>query len=390
MSVSAVTSAIIALPLLPVNDVGGSPVAALNNDALETIGWPEFTRTRRRRGRDAAPEQRASAILFTSNYGEAGAIDHLGGAFGLPRAYSGHNSYSDWGIPPERRGSGRGDRVHATLLCRHVLERLQRCCARRQWSRRRQRGARRPNLGLRRPQAIVGRHVGRSDLVRLTGTLIAVFPAALVFDFDGTMVDTETAVYEAVRRTFADFGLELAPDAWMQAAGTMWGASWVDDLVEATGGAVDAHQARRRNRVHSAEIDDLTVLRPGLQALLDDARAHRIPMAITSNSASDWIEHHLDRLGLTDYFPVLAHDRPGRTGQALPRSLPEGVPAARRRADEQRRVRGLGSGTQSAAAAGMFVIAAPGPMTAGPRPQRRASAHRRVRGVHAARRGARH
>ncbi len=84
--------------------------------------------------------------------------------------------------------------------------------------------------------------MGRSDVVRLTGTLIAVLPAAIVFDFDGTMVDTETAEYEAVRRTFADFGLELAPDAWMQAAGTMWGASWVDDLVEATGGAVDAHE----------------------------------------------------------------------------------------------------------------------------------------------------
>ena len=39
-----------------------------------------------------------------SNYGEAGAIDHLGGAFGLPRAYSGHNSYSDWGIPPDGAG----------------------------------------------------------------------------------------------------------------------------------------------------------------------------------------------------------------------------------------------------------------------------------------------
>ncbi len=98
------------------------------------------------------------------------------------------------------------------------------------------------------------------------------FPAAIVFDFDGTMVDTETAVYEAVRRTFADFGLELAPDAWMQAAGTMWGASWVDDLVDATGGAVDAHEARRRNRAHSAQINDRTVLRPGLQALLDEIR----------------------------------------------------------------------------------------------------------------------
>jgi hypothetical protein len=104
VTVSAVTSAIIALPLLPVNDVGGSPVAALNEDALETIGWPEFTALVAEVVATLPPEQRASAILFTSNYGEAGAIDHLGGAFGLSRAYSGHNSYSDWGIPPDDAG----------------------------------------------------------------------------------------------------------------------------------------------------------------------------------------------------------------------------------------------------------------------------------------------
>jgi Dolichyl-phosphate-mannose-protein mannosyltransferase len=104
VTVSAVTSAIITLPLLPVKDVGGSPVAALNDDALETIGWPEFTALVADVVETLPPDQRASAILFTSNYGEAGAIDHLGGAFGLPRAYSGHNSYSDWGIPPDGAG----------------------------------------------------------------------------------------------------------------------------------------------------------------------------------------------------------------------------------------------------------------------------------------------
>ena len=34
--------------------------------------------------------------------GEAGAIDLLGSPLGLPRAYSGHNGFSEWGIPPAR------------------------------------------------------------------------------------------------------------------------------------------------------------------------------------------------------------------------------------------------------------------------------------------------
>ena len=186
-----------------------------------------------------------------------------------------------------------------------------------------------------------------------------------MFDFDGTMVDTETAVYEAVRRTFADFGLELAPDAWMQAAGTMWGASWVDDLVEATGGAVDTHEARRRNRAHSAEINDLTVLRPGLQALLDDARAHGIPMAIASNSASDWIEYPPRPARAHRLLPCARHDRPRRTGKPFPDPyltacrLLDAAPTSSVAFEDSE------AGTQSAASTGMFVIAAPGPMTAG-------------------------
>ncbi len=101
VTASAVTSALITLPLLPVKDVGGSPVAALNDDALETIGWPTFIDQVKAVVETLSPEQRANAILFTANYGEAGAIDHLGRPAGLSRAYSGHNSYSDWGIPPD-------------------------------------------------------------------------------------------------------------------------------------------------------------------------------------------------------------------------------------------------------------------------------------------------
>ncbi len=42
-------------------------------------------------------------MIFTLNYGEAGAVDRFGPALGLPGAYSGHNGYWDWGPPPDRR-----------------------------------------------------------------------------------------------------------------------------------------------------------------------------------------------------------------------------------------------------------------------------------------------
>jgi 4-amino-4-deoxy-L-arabinose transferase-like glycosyltransferase len=95
---SGLVSATIALPLLPAKDAG--PVIAMNGDVGETIGWPDLTRTVARVYRRAGSD----AVIFTANYGEAGAIDRYGPPLGLPSAYSGHNAFSYWGPPPDRPG----------------------------------------------------------------------------------------------------------------------------------------------------------------------------------------------------------------------------------------------------------------------------------------------
>jgi hypothetical protein len=88
----AVTSAAIALPLLPVENI--APVVTVNEDVGETIGWPELVAT-------VADVHHRDAVIFTANYGEAGAVDLLGPQFGLPSAFSGHNAYGHWGPPPD-------------------------------------------------------------------------------------------------------------------------------------------------------------------------------------------------------------------------------------------------------------------------------------------------
>ncbi len=97
---SAAISALIALPLLPERDLQGSVVMALNPAQDETVGWPRFVQTVSSAWRQIPPGERQHTAVFTANYGEAGAIDLLGSALRLPRAYSGHNGFSEWGIPP--------------------------------------------------------------------------------------------------------------------------------------------------------------------------------------------------------------------------------------------------------------------------------------------------
>jgi 4-amino-4-deoxy-L-arabinose transferase-like glycosyltransferase len=99
VALSGVISALIALPILPADQAG--PVIAMNADVGETIGWPQFARTVADVYR-GAPRQ---SVIFTSNYGEAGALDRYGPALGLPQAYSGHNAFAEWGPPPDRPGA---------------------------------------------------------------------------------------------------------------------------------------------------------------------------------------------------------------------------------------------------------------------------------------------
>ena len=88
----------IALPLLPASS-GIDPTGELG----ETVGWPELIDQVVAVYESIPPEQRASTVIYTASYGEAGAIDVLGAGVGLPAASSGHNNYWLWG-PPEAHG----------------------------------------------------------------------------------------------------------------------------------------------------------------------------------------------------------------------------------------------------------------------------------------------
>jgi hypothetical protein len=89
----------IALPVLSPAALGKVPLQNVNYNLGETVGWPQFVSAVAQVYRSIPPTDRAPAVVFTSNYGEAGAIDRYGPALGLPPAFSGHNSFWWWGPP---------------------------------------------------------------------------------------------------------------------------------------------------------------------------------------------------------------------------------------------------------------------------------------------------
>lgn len=91
----------LSLPILPASTLATVPLQTVNYNLGEMVGWPHMVGQIGAVYESLPASERAHAMIFTSNYGEAGAVDRYGPAIGLPDAFSGHNSFWWWGPPPD-------------------------------------------------------------------------------------------------------------------------------------------------------------------------------------------------------------------------------------------------------------------------------------------------
>ena len=90
-----------ALPVLPVSVLGRTPLTALNDQLGETIGWHDLVAQTASLYAAIPADERAHTAILAGSYGEAGAIERLGPAYGLPAPVSGQNSYPSWRRPAD-------------------------------------------------------------------------------------------------------------------------------------------------------------------------------------------------------------------------------------------------------------------------------------------------
>ena len=145
---------------------------------------------------------------------------------------------------------------------------------------------------------------------------------AVVFDFDGLIIDSEWAIYETARAAFTVHGHDLTVEAWATIVGLgdddddrAWSilleAMGLEDLDRAAFSATHAAQDR-------ANRDSLPPL-PGVEVLIDSLTAARVPIGVASSSSVGWLERHLERLGLLHRFGTLVGaDVVGGVGKPAP------------------------------------------------------------------------
>jgi HAD superfamily hydrolase (TIGR01509 family) len=142
---------------------------------------------------------------------------------------------------------------------------------------------------------------------------------AVVFDFDGLILDTEGPVFVAWQEEFEAHGCPpLTIEEWAAEIGTTGGL----DLVELIRTRAtrpfeeEAMHARRKGRRDELLARETT--RPGVDAWLDEADELGLALAIASSSRREWVEPHLERLGLLHRFAYLACHTKSIAGKPAP------------------------------------------------------------------------
>ncbi len=162
---------------------------------------------------------------------------------------------------------------------------------------------------------------------------------------------------------YRDHGLDLVLDDWLPSVGHV-APDWVADLEAVVGRSLDRATLQAARRAHGAQLLAALGPLPGVLALLDAAGAAGVPCGVASNAHAEWVEGHLERLGVADRFRVVVSvdrvDRPKPDPEPYVAAVAAlGAPAARSVALED-----SATGVAAARAAGLFTVAVPGPMSA--------------------------
>jgi HAD superfamily hydrolase (TIGR01509 family) len=191
---------------------------------------------------------------------------------------------------------------------------------------------------------------------------------ALIFDFDGLILDTESPEFDVWQAIYREYGQELAAETWGQIVGG-WAASDFDaaeHLVKLAGNGLKPEALRQRHQSESDAIVRQQPLMPGVLDYLDQARRLGLRLSIASSSPHSWVDPHLSRFALTQRFDaIICRDEvhPGRT-KPHPDLFLKALAALGVRADEAIVFEDSPNGVAAARAADIFVVAVPNPMTA--------------------------
>lgn len=187
---------------------------------------------------------------------------------------------------------------------------------------------------------------------------------AVLFDFDGTLVDTEWAIYQEVLAIFQAEGEHLPLETYCQCIGAgyeVWSPQ--DYLEELTGKTYDWESIRKvRDQKIRARLETQGLIEGALESL-NITKERGLRLAVVSSSSHSWVDAWLEKLEITSYFEHVTCKEDAARLKPAPDLFLKGAERMELTPEKCLVVEDSRNGMLAALEAGMDVIAVPNRVT---------------------------
>jgi len=129
---------------------------------------------------------------------------------------------------------------------------------------------------------------------------------AVVFDFDGLLMDTESSLLASWQHEWRQHGLELDLGTfWVDHGGDVTQERY-ERLAREVGPSYDQRASHARRVAYRERLLASLGLRPGIEVWLRQARAAGLRLAVATSSPRAWVHGLLSRVGRADWFELMA------------------------------------------------------------------------------------
>jgi HAD superfamily hydrolase (TIGR01509 family) len=186
---------------------------------------------------------------------------------------------------------------------------------------------------------------------------------ALIFDFDGLILDTEVPEYQAWVELYQTYGCNLPTEKWLTSIGTTNAFNPYDYLEQLLGQQIDRAAVRLQRRARFAELMANQTILPGVQNYITTAKHLGLKLAVASSSPREWVTGYLSQFKLETHFDAIHCGDEVKATKPDPALYLAALQDLRIKAEEAIALEDSPNGILAAKRAGIFCVAIPNALT---------------------------
>jgi putative hydrolase of the HAD superfamily len=187
---------------------------------------------------------------------------------------------------------------------------------------------------------------------------------AIVFDFDGLILDTESSWYDVYCEIYKEHGAQFSMDVWARCVGT-GDDYFFEHLEKCSHKPVDRAAILEASKKLYATLMQQKGLRPGVEAYLREAKAMGFKIGLASSSSRKWVEGYLKQFDIYHYFECIYTADDVKKVKPDPELYLRAIDGLGVRVSEAVAFEDSPNGARAAKSAGLHCVIVPNPVTAG-------------------------